>query len=243
MCESPRRGAISHRGPRFEQGMSLIELLIVIAILAGFVLLAAPMAGKFIRRSQGLAAYSAVQQVLATARLQAVKRGANVVVIVSVTPENKIRLLTFQDRANDEASPLPPDEAAAAANFQQDTTFAKAGAAEPTLGDVILPSTAVVWKQGQAIHDTGAGIGFDKYNGNAVLTNRVAFLPSGGIAPPEDAVTSGLPTANGGRGIYFADILGRNYFRVTVDSDLSGRLRVDKYRAGTGYQSSGWAWY
>lgn len=225
--------------------MSLIELLIVIAILAGFVLLAAPTAGKFIRRSQGLAAYSAVQQVLATARLQAVKRGANVVVLVSVTPENKVRLFTFQDRANDEESPLPPDEAAAAGNFQQDSGFVKPGDTEdePTLGEVLLPSTFVVWKQGGALHDTGAGIGFDAYQGNSALTNRIGFLPSGGIAPPEDGVTSGLPTPTGGRGIYLADIHGKNFFRVTIDSDLSGRIRVDKYRPGAGYQSSGWAWY
>jgi type II secretory pathway pseudopilin PulG len=224
--------------------MSLIELLIVIAILAGFVLLAAPTAGKFIRRSQNLAAYSSVQQVLATARLQAVKRGANVVVLVSVTPENKIRLFTFQDRANDEESPLPADEAAAAANFQQDSGFLKGAAfSEPTLGEVILPSNVVVWKQGGTLHDTGAGIGFDAYQGNSALSNRIGFLPSGGIAPPEDGVTSGLPTPTGGRGIYFADVHGKNYFRVTVDSDLSGRLRVDKYRPGAGYQSSGWAWY
>jgi hypothetical protein len=30
---------------------------------------------------------------------------------------------------------------------------------------------------------------------------------------------------------------------VTVDSDVSGRLRVDKYQAGSGYQASGWTWY
>jgi type II secretory pathway pseudopilin PulG len=238
--------------------MTLIELLIVIAILAGFALLASPIAGKFIRRSQGLAAYSSVQQVLATARLQAVKRGANVVVLadlVNVSPKVdpdaqpswRLRFTTFQDRANDEESPLPADEASAAANFVQDTTFAKPNTGEPTLGEVFLPANMVLWKHGGTRNDTGAALAFDEYAGDAALTNRIAFLPTGGIAPPENTTTSGLPTTTGGRGIYFADHHGKNFFRVTIDSDLSGRIRVDKYRDGTGYQSqthtSPWAWY
>jgi hypothetical protein len=185
-----------------------------------------------------------VQQTLATARLQAVKRGVNVVVLVSLTPERQIRLHTFQDRANNEESPLPADEQAAAANFQQDSGFAGgASRDEPTLGDVIVPSTAAVWKQGETIDDVGPGIGFDTYNGNPALTDRVTFIPTGGIQPPEDTTTSSLPTPSGGRGIYFADRMGRNYFRVTIDSDLSGRLRVEKYRDGAGYQASGWTWH
>ena len=82
----------------------------------------------------------------------------------------------------------------------------------------------------------------DKYNGDASLVDRIAFLPSGGIAPPEDTANSALPTTSGGRGIYFADFFGKNYFRVTVDSDLSGHLRVDKLVPGTGYTATGWVW-
>lgn len=229
--------------------MTLIELLVVMAILAGLFLLVGPIAGKIIRRSQLVAAHSSLRQVLATARLQAVKRGSNVVVLVSLTDDNKIRLVTFQDRANDETSPLPDDEADAAANFEQDTGFLAGapGTDEPTLGDVVLPSTVVVWKQGGTTHDMTTGVAFDRYAGDSTLTNRIAFLPTGGIAPPEDTVNSGLPTTDGGRGIYFADQNGRNFFRVTVDSDLSGRLRVEKYQAGsgpgTGYVASGWTWY
>lgn len=231
------------RGFRSRRGLTLVELLIGLAILATFLLLTAPLAAKLIRRSQSLAAYASIQQVLASARLQAVKRGVNVVVEVSLTPEKRIFLHTFQDRANDEESPLPPDEAAAAANFQQDGGFVKPGTDEPTLGDLILPSNVVVWKQAGTTHDVGEGIAFDEYNGDSTLTDRVAFVPAGGIAPPEDATTSGSPTSSGGRGIYFADSAGKNYFRVTIDSDLSGKLRVDKFQAGSGYQSSGWTWY
>jgi Tfp pilus assembly protein FimT len=225
--------------------MTLVEVSITIAILGALALLAAPAASKLIRRSQAVAAYSSLRQVLASARLQAVKRGANVVVEISQTPEKRIRLHTFQDRANDETNPLPADEEGATGNFQQDTgTFATSpGTDEPTLGDVILPSTMVVWKENGAKYDADAGIAFDEYAGNATLTDRIAFLPTGGIAPPEDGSDSGLPTPTGGRGVYIADSAGKNYFRVTIDSDVSGRLRVDKYRPSVGYQASGWEWY
>lgn len=219
-----------------------MELLVVIAILGALTLLLAPLAGKIIRRSQTVAGYSALQQALASARLQAVKRGANVVVEFSLTPENRIRVHTFQDRANDETSPLPGPELAASGNFQQDT-FTPATLNEPTLGEFVLPSNVVVWKEGGTKHDTGPGIAWDEYNGNNTLTDRIAFLPTGGIAPPEDTATSGLPTTGGGRGIYFADFVGKNFFRMTIDSDVSGRLVVDKFKPGVGYQSSGWVWY
>jgi type II secretory pathway pseudopilin PulG len=221
--------------------MTLVEVLVVVAILAALTLIAAPFAAKIIRRAQALGGYSTMKQVLASARLQSVKRMANVVVVVSLTPENQIRLFTFQDRSDNPANPLPADEQAKAANFVQDTTFLSAFT-EPTLGDVVLPSTVHLWKSGGTMDDLTDGISFDKYLGDTTLVDRIAFLPSGGIAPPEDTTNSALPTTAGGRGIYFADFFGKNYFRVTVDSDLSGHLRVDKLVAGTGYTPTNWVW-
>lgn len=147
---------------------------------------------------------------------------------------------TFQDRPNTEA-PLTVAQQNAASNFKQDLFGDTTD--EPTLGEIILPSSVVLWKQGGTKHDAVAGIAFDEYNGDTALTDRIAFLPTGGIAPPEDTADSGLPNSAGGRGIYFADPAGKNFFRLTVDSDISGRLRVDKYQAGSGYQASGWTWY
>jgi Tfp pilus assembly protein FimT len=228
------------RAIRAEAGFSLLELLVIVAILGLLAVLIAPLAGKIIRRTQNLAGYSGIRQALASARLQAVKRQANVVVIVSLTPEKKIQLHTFQDRSDNPANPLPADEQTAAANYVQDTTFLSAFT-EPTLADVVLPSSVRLWKSGGTKDDLTDGISFDKYNGSAALVDRVVFLPSGGIAPPEDTGNSALPTTAGGRGIYFADFFGKNYFRVTVDSDLSGHLRVDKLTAA-GYAPTGWVW-
>jgi len=235
----------------------MIELLIVVVLVGILAVIASPVAGKWIRRSEDMAALSSARQVLAVARLEAVRRTANVVVEVSLSPDNRIRLRTFQDRANDTTSPLPgtssppTDEAKAAGNCIQDIgTFGTSPTTdEPTLGDVSLSARIHFWKQGGTKDSVTDGIRFDTYvdtpgSGNtscASSTNRIIFLPGGGISPPQDT-GSGAVTSAGGRGIYFADWQGKNYFRITVESDLSGKARVDKYVAGLGYVTSGWHW-
>jgi type II secretory pathway pseudopilin PulG len=226
---------------RNSAGFTVAELLVVFSLSGLVALVAVPAAGKMIRHSRDLGAFASVRQVLAAARLHAVKHGANVVVEISLSESKQIQLKTFKDRANDTTSPLPADELAAAGNFQQDSGFLKDGADEPTLGDFTVASGVYLWKHGGTRDDLGEGVAFDKYAGDDTLTNRIVFLPSGGIAPPQ-STDCGLPTTSGGRGIYFADSEGRNFFRVTVDSNLSGKFRVDKFVPGTGYVSSGWTW-
>lgn len=226
-----------------EAGYTLAELLIVISLIGLVAMIAVPTAGRLIRHTNSLGAYSTVQQVLAGARLQAVKRGANVVVEISLTSTKQIRLRTFQDRANDKTSPLPADEQAAAGNFVQDVgTFATSPATdEPTLADFTVPTGTHLWKSGSTKDDLSTAAAFDQYPNAASITDRIVFLPGGGILPPVGS-NSGLPTATGGRGIYFGDRDGMNFFRVTVDSNYSAKFRVDKLVPGTGYVSSGWTW-
>lgn len=232
----------SNSSPRLrsEAGYTLAETLIVLALIGLVAVIAMPVAGRLIRHSRGLSAFSNLRQVMATARLQAVKRGTNVVVEISLSDEKSIRLRTFQDRANDTTSPLPAVEQAAAGNFLQDT-FPDPLVNEPTLGEFTVAQGISVWKQGGAKHDLGEGAAFDKYAGNASVVDRIVFLPSGGILPPQDTAC-GVPTASGGRGLYFADDQGKNFFRVTVETNVSGKFRVDKYMAGTGYVTRGWSW-
>ena len=224
-------------------GFVLVEIIVVFVLLGILVSFIAPVASKWKRRSEDLAACSQVRQVLALARLEAVKRSANVVVEISRASDGRIRLKAFQDRANDATVPLPADEAAAAGNGVQDAgTFATSPATdEPTLADVSLSHAIHFWKEGGATDDIDDAVRFDTYGGNAGLTDRMVFLPSGGIAPPEDGA-SGPSTTSGGRGLYFADWSGKNYFRVTVTSDLGGKGRVDKFVDGLGYVAEGWTW-
>lgn len=231
----------SGRNP--QAGFTLAEMLVVFALSGLVALVALPAAGKIIRHSRDLGAYSSIRQVLAAARLHAVKHGANIVVEISLTDGKQIQLKTFKDRANDTTSPLPADELAAAGNLVQDTgTFLTSPATdEPTLNTFLVASGVHLWKHGGSKNDLGAAAAFDKYAGDETLVNRIVFLPNGGIMAPQ-STDSGLPTASGGRGIYFADGDGKNFFRVTVDSNLSGKFRVDKYVAGAGYVASGWTW-
>jgi Tfp pilus assembly protein FimT len=231
------------RRPGSQAGYTLAEALIVLALIGLVTVIALPAAGNLIRHSRDLGAFASVRQVLATARLQAVKRGTNVVVEISLTPEETIRLRTFQDRANDATSPLPADEQAAAGNFRQDTgSFATSPTTdEPTLQEFTVSPGISVWKHGGAPNDLGSGAAFDKYAGDATVVDRIVFLPSGGILPPQDTAC-GLPTTSGGRGLYFADSQGQNFFRVTVETNISGKFRVDKYVPGTGYVTRGWSW-
>ena len=185
--------------PRSEAGYTLAETLIVLALIGLVAVLAVPVAGRLIRHSRGLGAFASVRQVLATARLQAVKRGTNVIVEISLSDEKSIRLRTFQDRANDTTSPLPAAEQAKAGNFQQDT-FTPSALNEPTLDDFTVAQGISVWKQGGAKNDLGEGAAFDKYAGDTTITDRIVFLPSGGILPPQDTAC-GLPTTTGGRGL------------------------------------------
>lgn len=226
-----------------DAGFTLPEILAAIALAAIVGATATPVATKMARRAKAFGALAEIRQVLAVARMQAIRRGVNVVVTVSRSSDGRILLHTFQDRANDATAPLPADEQAAAGNARQDTGgFATSPATdEPTLSDVSLDTGIRLWKQGSIADDTTEAVRFDTYGGDPSLEDRVVFLPSGGIVPPQDPA-SGPPTPSSGRGIYFADVSGKNFFRLTVDADLTGRIRSDKYQEGSGYVPSGWTW-
>lgn len=216
------------------RGFGLVENLVVIGVMAMGILMAMPFAGTMIRRAEGVGAINTIRATLASARLQAIKTGANVVVVISLSSNNGIHLEPFRDKA-DLTATSPGD-----ADCLQES-------GEPSLNPVDIDTHVHLWKYGGSKDDLATGAAFDGYvvNGavNADLTHRIVFLPTGGIAAPQGANSgSPQPTAPFGRGIYFADVTGKNFFRVTVSNTIASGARVDKYVPGKGYVSDTWAW-
>ena len=213
------------------RGFGLVENVVLIALVGMAVALAAPSAGPILRRAQLQGAVTTIRATLASARIQAVKAGANVVVVVSRNPKNGIRLTVFRDKAD-----------LAASSSNDGDLVQESG--EPLLSSVDISGPIHLWKQGSARDDLASSAPFDGYLVNsaldATLTNRIVFLPTGGISLPQNS-NSGTPQATSpeGRGIYFG---GRDFRRATIASSVSSEARVDKYEPGRGYVSSAWGW-
>jgi len=212
----------------------MVESLVVVSLVAMGAVVAVPFAGTMIRRAEGVGAVNTIQSTLAAARLQAVKTGVNVVVVIGKSGDNGIRLQTFRDKADLTASSIDDG------NGTLET-------GEPILSTVDLDTHVHLWSYGGAKDDLAASAVFDGYAINGVvdadLTHRIIFLPTGGIAAPQNG-NSGLPQAAApyGRGVYFADVTGKNFFRVTISSTIASGTRVDKYVSGRGYVSGSWSW-
>jgi len=215
-------------------GFTVVENLVVISLMSIGVLFAMPFAGTMIRRAEGAGAINTIRATLAAARIQAVKTGANVVVVVSRSQNNGVRLTTFRDKASLTASSANDGD-----GIQE--------SGEPTLAEVDIDPHLRLWKFGGVKDDLATAVPFDGYIVNdalnASLTNRIVFQPTGGIAAPKNA-NSGAPqaTAPFGRGIYFGDATGKNFFRVTMPNTIASGARVDKYVPGLGYVSGAWGW-
>jgi type II secretory pathway pseudopilin PulG len=215
-------------------GFGLVENMVVVALMAMGVLFAMPFAGTMIRRAEGVGAISTIRATLAAARVQAIKTGANVVVVISKNSNDGIHLEPFRDK-----------ESLTAPSANDGNCTQESG--EPSLNPVDIDTHVHLWKYGGTKDDLGTAAPFDGYviDGavNEDLTNRIVFLPTGGIAAPQSANSvSPQATAPFGRGIYFADGAGKNYFRITVSNTIASGTRVDKYVPGKGYVSDTWGW-
>ena len=216
------------------RGFGLIENIIFSGLIGLGVLVAMPYAGTMIRRAEGVGAINTIRATLAAARLQAVKTGTNVVLVISKNSNNSIRLSSFRDKAD--LTVASPNDG----NGTQET-------GEPSFPPVDVDTHIHFWKFGGARDDIATGVAFDGYviNGtlNTDLSDRIIFLPNGGILVPQNS-NSGSPAATApfGRGIYFADQNGKNFFRVTIFTSIASGTRVDKYVPGNGYVTGNWNW-
>lgn len=228
------------RGPspgRAARGVSLIELLVVLAIIGIVGMFALPAIAKTLRRMQSQSTLSGIARAATSARLGAIRgvSGATattppapvVLLIEKGGKGEQIHLRSFVDANQD---------------YAFDTTDG-----DRLVDDVLFPDRFVFWKQGGTKGDLDEAAPFSTYQPptatapDATLANRIVFLPNGAIAVPQDTA-SARPTKDAGRGIYFADRDGLNYFRVTIYSDTLARPVSEKWvDASTGYTTAGWS--
>lgn len=204
----------SRRCRRASRGFTLVETLIVIALVAITSLVAAPFIQGYIRRERLRSSVREVYSIVLAGRMQAVKRNAQVIIQFDLTNH---RVISWAD------SNL---------NYVQD-------AGELTLSLYSVPKNIYfrAAPNGGAVDDTDS-VAFDKYVGNTGRVDMIVWRGDGTILPPQatnsqaparpSAYTSVVPSGSincsgGCRGVYLSDnpltgdVANRNTFRISVD--------------------------
>jgi prepilin-type N-terminal cleavage/methylation domain-containing protein len=244
------------RGPsraarrRALRGISLVELLIVMAILGALLAFGVPAVGKMLRRMECASGLSGMARVLNSARLAAIKGVSGATAATPTTPAvPPAPVVVMIEKGG------PKDDQIRVWSFIDTNQSYNFTTGERILDDIVFPRTLVFWKHGDgdvAKGDIDKAVFFDTYTppvsiageptGDA-LTDRIVFLPNGGIVRPQEEKDSVPPTPTGGRGIYFADNKGLNYFRVTIYGDTVARAVSEKWIDDTsGYATTAWSW-
>lgn len=230
----------------------MIEMLVVLVIAGVLAAISAPFIERIIRHERLRSAVREVYSVVLAARMNAVKRNAQVIVKFDLANRT---IYSWADN-------LPY-------NYTQD-------AGEDTLSIYSVPAW-IYFRQapnGSGV-DSASAVAFDTYNGNVGLVDMIIFRGDGTILPPQSAVsarplkpgtfTATVPSgsidcnAAGGicRGVYMSDQpLGganpdHNTFRISVDDfGSSGRASLLKWistaEGGNGgeanYVPAPWNW-
>jgi prepilin-type N-terminal cleavage/methylation domain-containing protein len=205
----------SRRCRRASRGFTLVETLIVIALIAITSLVAAPFIQGYIRRERLRSCVREVYSIVLAGRMQAVKRNAQVIIQFDL-PNH--RVISWADN-------LPY-------NYIQD-------AGEDTLSSYSVPKNIYfrAAPNGAAVDDADS-VAFDTYAGNTARVDMIVWRGDGTILPPQggnsqpparpSAYTTVVPSgsincAGGCRGVYLSDnpltgdVANRNTFRISVD--------------------------
>ncbi len=205
----------SRRRRRSSRGFTLVETLIVIALIAITSLVAAPFIQGYIRRERLRSCVREVYSIVLAGRMQAVKRNAQVLIQFDL-PNH--RVISWADN-------LPY-------NYVQD-------AGENTISSYSVPKNIYfrAAPNGGAVDDADS-VAFDTYVGNPARLDMIVWRGDGTILPPQagnsqaparptsytSVVPSGSINCTGGcRGVYLSDqpltgdVANRNTFRISVD--------------------------
>lgn len=216
---------------RTARGFTLIEMLVVLAILAIILAVVTPFLYKALRRQRLMSPAREVYSLVLATRMQAVRRNQRVILFVDLTNR---QIVTWADN-------LPY-------NFIQDP-------GEPTINSYRVPGNIVFQFAPDGVTNGTAAVAFDTYNGDASIVDRIVFRGDGTIVAPEcsacqppltpsaytpsvryGSVNCAVPSAC--RGIYLAendltgDLPNRNVLRVSVDD--MGRVTLLKWIPTTG---------
>ncbi|HEV8232640.1 MAG TPA: GspH/FimT family pseudopilin [Thermoanaerobaculia bacterium] len=205
---------MSSRGARpvSAGGFTSVELIVATAIVVSVFVFTLAYLHTIMRRERMKTAVREIYSLVLAARMQAVRRDANVVLQIDLA---KRKLTAWA-----ESSP---------ANFVRDES-------ETVLNVQTLPSLVSVRPVAGPV-DGPDGIAFDEYAGDPTLVDRIVFGSNGGLVTPQAAnsrrperpatLTGDVPATSancpdaGCRGIYLADRAtggpNRNLFRISVD--------------------------
>jgi prepilin-type N-terminal cleavage/methylation domain-containing protein len=221
---------------RAARGFTLVELIVVMAILAIVVVVVTPFLFRALRRQKLMAPVREIYSLVLATRMQAARRNQHVIMFIDQTNR---QITTWADN-------LPY-------NYVQD-------ASEPTINSYSLPANIYFARPPSGTVDAPGSIAFDTYQGNAAFVNLIIFQGDGSLVPPEAASSnrpqrpasciagcagaSGLPAGsidcnplNRCRGIFISDSAtatgdqaNRNVFRISVDDfGQTGKVSLLKW--------------
>ncbi len=202
---------------RRSAGFTILETLIIIAIIAIVLGFAAPFIQRILRRERLRSSVREVYSIVLAARMQAAKRNTQTIVWFDLANH---RVLAWPDN-------LPY-------NYVKD-------AGEIAFANYQVPKYIYFRfaPNGSAV-DSATAVAFDTYNGNPALADMIVFRGDGTLLPPGSVssaaparpgtytanVTNGSVNCNAGgraRGVYMSDqpttndVNDRNTFRISVD--------------------------
>ena len=198
-----------------DRGFTIVEMMIVVAIIGAILAIALPYFAGFLRRARLDNAARQIDMVMLKARIEAIRRGNQVGVIVST------------DSTMDGSSVSKPNAYRGAVVFVDNSPAN--GSFDS--GETILttfsmpPGSNLVGYAVDTVDKTAPATSSQTYS--------FVFTPFG----------SAVSVASGSmRSVYVYDTVG-NTIQIGIPVAASGRVQMTKLVTGGGYVSSPWTWY